>query len=403
MSGRTDIPLFKVHMGGSCAANVQHVLESGFVGEGPRVREFELQIGQLIESEFVVATNSATSAIYLALSMVGVEENTEVITTPVTAIATNAPIAVRKARIRWADVDPSTGTIDPRSVSDLVNSRTRAIIAVDLGGMPALVEEIRALVRDEIPIVEDAAQAFGASRHDRPLGIHARFTAFSFQGIKLVTCGDGGALVCNNSQDYDRAVALRWFGLDRRLPRQRVLELRELDVPEPGLKLHMNDVSAAIGLGQLSSVDELLAANRRCATLLTERLLPHDIELGGMTPGADPSWWTYWIHVPDPVEAEATLVERGVACSQLMARNDRLSGFGRADRPLPGVDAFFAHALAIPCGWWLSDEDIDRVASTVIAVVDRQKGTCKREQGSGYANDFRSSTAVASGKGSAQG
>jgi dTDP-4-amino-4,6-dideoxygalactose transaminase len=333
------------------------------------VREFEERIAELVDSPYVVATNSGTSALYLALQLAGVGPGTEVVSTPATAIPTNASAAALGARIRWADIDPSTGLIDPTTVGALTGATTKAVLAVDLGGAPAAIDEIRDAVPDGVAVIEDAAQALGASRHGRPVGADAHFMCLSFQATKLLTCGDGGALVCTDERDYERAIALRWFGVHRRTPRQRFADLRALDFAEAGLKLHMNDVSAAIGIGQLSHVDDLLARNRRCAARLTAALSPAGVETSAVSPGSDPSWWSYWILVEDPEAVEASLAADDIDASQLMPRNDRLTAFGPADRDLPGVDAFFERALAIPCGWWLDNHDIDRVATAVIAAV----------------------------------
>src|SRR3989338_1253499 len=194
-----NIPLFKVHMPESVLKPLNEVLMSGFIGQGPKVEEFEKKIGDFIGNPNVLTVNSGTSAIQLAYRLAGVGIGDEVITTPMTNIATNVPIIAAGGKIKWADIDSETGSLSPDSVKKKISKKTKAIMAMQWGGYPPNMDEIHEIAQDfGIKVIEDAAQGFGAEYKNRKTGSYSDFTIFSFQAIKHITTGDGGALICRN-------------------------------------------------------------------------------------------------------------------------------------------------------------------------------------------------------------
>jgi dTDP-4-amino-4,6-dideoxy-D-glucose/dTDP-4-amino-2,4-dideoxy-beta-L-xylose transaminase len=351
------IPVFRVLMSPDARERVGDVLESGYIGQGEQVERFERRLGEVIGTrEPPLALNSCTSAIDLALHLCGVGPGAEVITTPITCTATNSHIPHRGARIVWADVDPRTGNIDPSSVAQLVTWRTKAVIAVDWAGRVCDYAALRTAAAG-LPIIEDAAHAFLST----PLG--GDYQCWSFQAIKSLTCGDGGALLAPPDQ-MERGRLLRWYGLDRRSSADfRCAQ----DIGEIGFKTHMNDIAASIGLANLDLAGRGVQACRENAAYYTAWLsdLP-----GIRVPAHDPgcSYWLYTILVDDRADFSAYLAARGIASTQTHRRNDVHTAFRAASEtpyPLPGVQHFDDHQVSIPVGWWVSPQQREYIARTV--------------------------------------
>jgi perosamine synthetase len=273
LSGQgSAIPLFKVFMSEDAIKASAEVLRSGYIGQGPRVDLFEDKLKSWFSSPYILTLNSGTSALNLALRLAEVGFGDEVISSPMTCMATNVPILANGARIVWADIDPTTGNISPKSVKEKISRKTKAIICIDWAGYPCDLDELKNIANEHnIKLIEDAAHGFGSVYKDTLVGGIADFTCFSFQAIKHLTTVDGGCLVCKHHQDYQRGKLLRWFGINREGPR---IDFRcEEDVVEYGYKFHMNDVSAAIGIEQLKHVSSIINAHRKNAEFFNEKFL----------------------------------------------------------------------------------------------------------------------------------
>lgn len=374
------IPLFKVFMSEDAPRRVADTLMSGYIGQGERCEEFERAFGDLVGApEPPLLLNSCTSAIDLALHLCRVGPGDEVIAAPVTCTATNSPIVTRGASIVWADVDPLTGLIDPADVARKLTPSVKAIVAVDWAGRACDYGSLREAGDFHIPIIEDAAHALlcgarwgAASMTIAKVG--GDYVCWSFQAIKHLTTGDGGALSTppNRPELLERARLLRWYGLDRRSGADfRCAQ----DIREVGYKYQSNDIAASIGLANLPHVERLVAAHRANAA-------HYDRELAGVPgvtlPPPDPgcSYWLYSLLVEGRDGFMAHMAERGVATSRVHARNDRHGAFARAalnaGEPLPGVDYFDRHHVAIPVGWWLTDRDRAHIVAAVHSWAERR-------------------------------
>jgi dTDP-4-amino-4,6-dideoxygalactose transaminase len=366
------IPLFKVFMSEDAPRRVADTLMSGYVGQGERCEEFEAAFGELVGApEPPLLLNSCTSAIDLALHLCGVGPGDEVISTPVTCTATNSPIVTRGARIVWADVDPLTGLIDPEDVARKLTPSVKAIIAVNWAGHPCDWERLHQVNGDYwmetgrgAPIIEDAA-------HGPFTAWGGHYRCWSFQAIKHLTTGDGGALL-SHVGDMERARLLRWYGLDRRSG----VDFRcAQDITEVGFKYQSNDIAASVGLANLPHAECLVAAHRANAAY-------YDRELAGLPgitlPPPDPgcSYWLYSLLVEDRDEFIRFMGSRGVQTSRVHARNDRHAAFKRAavnpNEWLHGVDAFDAQQVSIPVGWWLDDRDRAHIVAAVHSWAERR-------------------------------
>lgn len=339
------------------------------IGQGPVVDRFEAQFRRYVDApRDVLTTNSCTAALDLALHLAGVGAGVEVITTPQTCTATTGVIVNRGAVPVWADVDALTGLIDPASVARLVTPKTRAVMAVDWAGRPCDYAGLRAAAPG-LPIIQDAAHRGPTSIGDN----HGDYVAWSFQAIKFLSTPDGGGLLCPYDLTTERARLLRWFGLDRRSSADfRCAQ----DIVEAGFKYHMNDVTAAIALANLPAARTAVRAQRARAERYCRVL--GSVEVGVDVPSYDEAcdYWLFTMLVDDRTSFEAHLHERGVATSQVHARNDGHTAFRRANASatarveLPGLDAFAARQVSIPVGWWMTESDEATVIDAVVTWAD---------------------------------
>lgn len=366
------IPLYKVHMPENIGEVLSPVLLSGSITQGPKAKEFEEAFGKFIGNPNTALVNSGTSAITLALRLAGVSPGTEVISSPMTCLATNEPILTLGAKVVWCDIDPTTGNIDPSKIRKLITPKTRAIIFVDWAGTPAELDEINDIAYSYgLKTIEDAAHALGALYKGRQTGTSCDFVCFSFQAIKHLTTVDGGALACRSEKDCERAILLRWFGMSRGQTKNPVCW--DGDVLEPGYKFHMNDVNATIGLEQLKHINFIIDRHRSNGSFFSRTLAGiNSIELLKIPEHIQSSYWIYTLKLRD-IESRRIFSERlkqqGVMSAITHTRNDTYSLFKDSRVSLPGMDDFGSRMLNIPCGWWVSEEDRQEISKTILDIL----------------------------------
>jgi perosamine synthetase len=337
-------------------------------GDGPRVKEFEKKIAKIIHNNNVLAVNSGTSALQLALKLAGVR-NGEVITTPMTCFATNAAIANEGAIPVWADIKPKTGNIDPEDIAKKITKKTKAIMVVHWGGAPCDLDSIGKIAsRHNLPVIEDAAQALGSEYAGRPIGSHSDFVTFSFQAIKMVNTVDGGLLATKKEADAKRAKILRWYGIDReKRVQDKLYSFWKYPISEIGYKMQMTDIGAAIGLGQLSYLRGHLTYRRKIAKLY-EKALAESKTLSAQEifPQAKSNYWMFTV-ICNNKDAKLKLWKAldgiGVKAEEAHRRNDLYPVFGKyKNGKLPGVDIFDNNHLIIPVGHWVSEQKACEIA-----------------------------------------
>lgn len=359
------IPLFKVFMPETVKEPLLKTLMSGYIGQGPKVDEFEKLFGDWIGNPYVLTVNTGTSALHLAYHMCIEEPRDEIITTPMTCAATNTPIVNTKgSKIVWADVDPHTGLIDPSDIERKITPRTRAIVIVHWGGNPCDIDRINEIAKKHnIKTVEDAAHGIGTTYKGKRLGNNTSdFVMYSFQAIKHITTIDGGVLITRNKKDYQRGKLLRWYGIDREVKSE---DLRcEKDVIEAGYKFHMNDVCATIGIEMMKYVDEIVRKHRENAQYYNEKL---NVDYAPENPDGQSAYWLHTIHIKDGRRDEFMeyMKKNGVMVSKVHARNDNHTMFKEFKTNLPGLNKFYPTMCCIPVGWWVTEEDRERIVKLI--------------------------------------
>jgi len=366
-SAAKEIPLFKVFMPESVMGPLKTTLMSGYIGQGPRVDEFEKALSTRLETPHALTVNSATSGLQLALRLSGVTAGDEVITTAMTCTASNWAILAQGAIPVWADIDETTANIDPRMIEPLITPKTKAIMVVHWGGYPADLEEIWFVARKHgLKVIEDAAHAFGSTYRGKHIGTQSDFGVFSFQAIKHMTTVDGGLVVAREAADRARGKRLRWYGIDRDAPR---MDFRcENDISEWGWKFHMNDVAATIGLEQLKYVDGIIAKHRDNAAFYARELKDVDgVRLLDVKEDRASASWIHTIKVTARDKFMRAMRERGIMTSRVHERNDRHSAVAAYKRPLPQLDRFVEEMICIPVGWWVDEIDRQHIVESIRA------------------------------------
>jgi perosamine synthetase len=345
------------------------VLRSRWIGEGDVVKEFEAALCERFGFYHALALCNGTAGLRLALAVAGVGPGDEVITSSMTCTATNTPILEQYATPVFADIQWETGNIDPEDIEHRITDRTAAIMVVHWGGYPCDMDEILAIAdRYALPVIEDGAHALGASYHGQPIGTVSDFTMFSFQAIKQLTTVDGGLLATRSQVMHDRARIRRWFGIDRdnRVPSEVWPGYKAWPQTQVGYKYHMNNVTAAIGLGNLEHIEDILY--RRHAIVARYREALHDVpgvtlfeRLDDRTSGD----WLFTMHVENRMDFHRALLERGVESSVCHIRNDLHPMFGPLRHDLYALDLYQSTYISIPLHDHLTDEDVEHVISAI--------------------------------------
>jgi perosamine synthetase len=267
----------------------------------------------------------------------------------------------------FADIQPHTGNIDPVSIRAKITSRTKAVMPVHWAGCPCDMDEINALARaHNLAVIEDAAHALGATYKGCSVGSLSRFTAFSFQAIKHLTTGDGGALCCLDEQDYADAKRRRWFGIDRLRHLPSILGEREYNLETIGFKYHLNDLGAAVGLGNLLDLLDNLARHRRIAAAYQTNLQ----NVPGLTllkyqPDRESSWWLFTVLVERRMDFIRALKDRGIPASVVHQRIDHNDVFGGPYHDLVNQHFFDERQVSLPIHVGLKNDDLENIVASV--------------------------------------
>ena len=340
-------------VGAAEAQAVAAVLEDGMLTMGPRVEQFEGELARACETGHAVAVSSGTAALHLALLALEIGPGDEVIVPAYTFPATANVVALCGAGPRLVDVDPQTMNLDIEQVERAVRRRTRAVLAVHLFGRPIDWEGLRAAVPESVALVEDAAGALGARRQGKPCGSLGRLGCLSFHPRKIVTTGEGGA-VLTSEEPLAQAV--------RRLRHHGIAQAGTFEIERAGFNYRLADVLCAIGIPQVKRLEELLQARERLAAAYHERL--KNVERPAPGEGDRHGWQAYVIQLDRRDEALAALREAGIE-AQIGTYALNLLGAYRDQGSFPGAEACFHRALALPFHSRLTDRDLDRVAKIV--------------------------------------
>jgi dTDP-4-amino-4,6-dideoxygalactose transaminase len=371
----SEVPFSRPDLADQEARAVAEVLASGWITQGAQVARFEQAFAARVGSETAVATSSCTTALHLALKLVGVGPGDEVICPSYSFVATANAVLHAGATPVFADILPDTWNIDPADALSKVTTRTKAVVPVHQIGLPADLDAFKPFADRGLAIVEDAACAVGARYRGAPIGSHGHIACFSFHPRKILTTGEGGMLTTADQTLADRARQLRSHGASIsdhvRHGAKGVIfeEYREL-----GYNYRMTDMQAAIGLVQLEKLDHLLAERRARAERYDEAFRPFtSVQVPASPPYAERAYQSYAIRLlPScPIDRDQLLRElaaEGISCRRGIAPIHREPLYRDRSRnvSLPATDEVSARSLFLPIHASLSDTDQTRVIEAVV-------------------------------------
>jgi perosamine synthetase len=265
MSEEEGIPLFFPAVSTAAASAVSSVLAGRWIGQGPCVEEFERCFGNFIEAPGqCISVNSGTSALHMAYVLAGVRPGKKVICPLFTCTATNLAILYAGGIPVFCDVSQDSLNMDIALIERLIDSDTVAISVVDYGGLPCNYRELRSICdKYNLKLISDLAHCIDGKFDGKRVHSYTDFACFSFQAIKTLTTGDGGCLFVSDPKDFESAIKMRWFGIDRKAKQSGTWSN---DISHLGFKYHMNDIAASIGLSNLTFIPDLLRKRREIFT-----------------------------------------------------------------------------------------------------------------------------------------
>lgn len=364
------ITFFDTYIDVTAKERVGAVLQSERLSEGALVREFEESLAQELGLTNPIAVNSGTSALHVALVAAGVQAGDEVILPAQTFVASGLTVMQQGAVPVFADIDYKTGNIDSESIRSKITSKTKAVMPVHWGGLPVDLDAIHNIAKEHnLKVIEDAAHAIGATYKGSAIGSLSDFSCFSFQAIKHVTTGDGGAVASLSAEDANTIRTLRWFGIDRTKAKPSNLGERIYDLETLGFKYHLNDYAAALGLANLPSLKQRLMKRNSIALRYREGL-GHvtGISLFDAPNDRTSAHWLFGIHVEQRDNFIKTLLDADIPTSVVHVGIDRNKIFGAGVREeLVNQRKFDATQIHLP----MHDKITPDVADHIIDVIKK--------------------------------
>jgi len=360
-----NIPLSRPDITDLEIEQVTAVLRTPYLSLGPKLPEFENLIAEYVGVRYAVAVNSGTSALQLIIRSLGIGEGDEVITTPFSFIASANCILLEHARPVFVDIDPTTLNLNTDLIAEKINNKTRAILAVDVFGLPADWDALKSIAdKHKLILIEDSCEALGAEYKGRKAGSLGIAGAFGFYPNKQITTGEGGVVVtdderiarlCHSMRNQGRDDSGDWFGYAR-----------------PGYNFRLSEINCALGIAQLSRLKEILAKREHMAHL-------YNLKLSGLaeviTPASIPdvkrSWFVYVAILKDKsytINRDAIveeLLRRGVGCAKYFVpihlQPFYMEMFGYKQVDFPVTESISQRTFALPFYTSMTEEDIDTV------------------------------------------
>ena len=366
-----SVPLFYPHIPKSSIKSLKKVLTGRWIGQGPLVDIFEKQFQKKFTKNLpCIAVGSGTDALHLAYLLAEIKKNDEVICPLFTCTATNIPLLYIGAKIKFADVDPDTLNISIDHVKKLITKKTKAIVFVNYGGLPCDLKELNSIAKkNNIKLIQDAAQSLGSTYNDKPITEYSDFTIFSFQAIKHISSGDGGLLCLKNKKLIKKAYRMRWFGIDR-LKKQG--GTWENDIKEIGYKYQMTDLGASILIESLKEFKKISSHRKKIFNIYLKKLQNNNyIKIINKRGKFTHSAWLFTILTDKKDYLQKKLRQANIETNQVHFRNDRYSIFKSfiKNKKFPNMNSIEKKYLVLPIHTKMKISDANYVANTVNKIL----------------------------------
>lgn len=361
-----DIRLWGVYVPEEAIRAVQDILKSKWLNTGKQEMLFRKKMCEKFNIPFCVAVCNCTAALRASLAMLGVGLGDEVISTPYTFLATNTSILEQGATPVFADIKYDDLNIDPKSIGEKITDKTKAIICVHYAGNPCDMDEIKKIGREHnLPVIEDCAHAMGSKYKGQFVGSKADIACFSFQVVKMITCGDGGVIATTNEEYYKKLKKYIWFGVDREAKTTRLLDPLPDDIDILGFKYNMNDIVATLAIAGLDHFEVIMKRRKEIGERYRRELAGcTKITLMNYSGDKTPNYWIFPIHVKDREEFAKHMQQYSIQVNVNNRRNDRYSIFG-GKRDLPVTEKADNDVILIPLHTDLTDNQVGRIIEAI--------------------------------------
>lgn len=349
------IPIYKPYMPENITDKLNDILYSGQLAYGKIGKEFEEALSLFIGTNKVITTSTYNQALLIAISMLELNFGDEIIASPVSCLASNQPFAVKGLKIKWVDINPNSGMIDPSHLRSIISKNTKAIFNNLFCGYSGDLNEIYNIGKEfEIPVVDDCIEAFGTEYSGKKVGnTGADISVFSFQTVRLPNTIDGGALSFNTESLYQKGKLIRDYGIDRTRFRTKNGEINpNCDIELEGYGATMNEINSLIGLEQMKNIPQLINIQRQNAEEW-RKIFKNDSTVKPLEINSkvNPNYWVYGVLTDNKDEFLQNVRKEGFYSTSVHINNNIYSVF-KNNVTLKGVNEFMDKYVAIPSGWW---------------------------------------------------
>ena len=358
---------------------LSEIFDTGWIGLGPKTKEFEDKVSKYLNCGNFIATNSCTSSLHLAVKCLNLPKGTKVLTTPITFVSTNHAILYEGHKPVFYDVDERTGNASIESIREAfeIHKDIGAILVVHIGGYSCDMDEINSIAKEyNVSVIEDCAHAFGGQYKGSMIGDTDNICVWSFQAVKNLPVGDGGGISTKDNVVADKIRKLIWLGIDKTTVERSNLDSTkqsynwDYDVVELGYKYHMNDIIATIGLNQMNYIEEDNERRREIAARYRNEIKKGICEFPDYRDNIVSSSHFFPLFFKNRDEVYKKLVANNIYPGMHYKRNDRykvfdeyIKEFGYND--LKGAKKYEKTELTLPMHLHLSKEDIDKIIKTL--------------------------------------
>ncbi|MCD6579026.1 UDP-4-amino-4,6-dideoxy-N-acetyl-beta-L-altrosamine transaminase [bacterium] len=366
---------------------VTEILRSDWITQGPKVIEFEKEFANYVNARYAIAVSSGTAALHAACFAAQIEKGNEVITTPITFVASANCVIYQRGVPIFVDIREDTLNIDPVEIKKKITKKTKALIPVDFTGLPVDLEKILQIAKNnKLIIIEDASHALGATYKGSKIGSISDMTIFSFHPVKHITTGEGGMITTNNKEYYGRLKLFRTHGITK--DKDKLLNYDGpwyYEMQELGYNYRLTDFQCALGLSQLKKIDRIIQRRKEIVQKYNYEFkdMP-EIKIPQINPvDSNPAWHIYMIQL----SLERLKVERREIFEALRAENIGVNvhyipvhlqpyyqkRFGYHLGDFPRAENYYSRAITLPVFPKMSDRDVDDVIKAVKKIINYYK------------------------------
>lgn len=356
---------------------VIETLRSPYLTQGPKIKEFEEAIANYVGAKYAVAFCNGTAALHAACYAAGIGEGDEVITTPITFAASANCVRYLGGTVVFADIDERTYNINPSEIEKNITSRTKAIIPVDFTGQPADMDAIMEIARKHnLLVIEDGAHSLGAEYKGKKVGAFADMTMFSFHPVKPITTGEGGIIVTNNEEYYEKLLLFRSHGITKT---PYALEQGDwyYEMVDLGFNYRMTDIQAALGLSQLKKIEQYLDRRREIAERYNEAFSNEPLlQIPEQLEGTNSGWHLYMLQLSNQLDRRKIFNQMrelniGVHVHYIPVYwHPYYQNLGYPKGLCPVAERWYERALTLPIHPGLENAEVDFIIDSLLELIN---------------------------------